>query len=394
MRDDHSIRYRQEMNKRRKRKAKRRVLIIILIVIFGLLLTIGIKLIAGHKEKRSENGNDSDSFVIENSHENGTENEQTKPEEVTLDAGISEPVTLTFTGDIILGKHINADYDSSMLGKMDEVQDYGYFLQNFRDLFASDDATIIDMEGCLTESDDAVEKEFNFKAPFDYVNILLQGNVDAATMANNHSHDYGPEGFSDTEETLENNGIKTFGYDKVNYLELKGNKIGLIGAYFLRETDDETQTMLNCIQEAKDNGANIIIVFAHWGIELEYVPGSWQIYNGRLAIDNGADLVVGCHPHVLQGYEEYNGHYIVYSFGNFCFGGNRNPYDKDAYIIQWTANKENGELTTNELNVIPVSVSSHSDYNDYCPRILEGEELQNVWDKINESNAAIESIGQ
>ena len=86
----------------------------------------------------------------------------------------------------------------------------------------------------------------------------------------------------------------------------------------------------------KKAGAQIIIVNFHWGIEKQYTPDENQKALAHLAIDEGADLVIGHHPHVLEGIEKYNGKYICYSLGNFCFGANRNPKDKDTMIFQQT----------------------------------------------------------
>lgn len=319
-----------------------------------------------------------------------TKTNKTKPDQTIPKLG-DDTLEFTFTGDLLLGKDKNADMYNTMPAKMEEVGgDYTYFLRNFKELFDADDATIVDFEGTLTESNDYVDKEFNFKAPPDYVNILTNSSIEAVTLANNHSHDYGEQGFIDTTNTIESNGILTAGYDKIAYLEIKKRKVALIGAYLLNEgnTNDENMA-LNNIDIAKQNGVDLVIVFAHWGIEKEYVPDSFQVQMGHQMIDKGADLVVGCHPHVIQGYEEYNGHYIVYSMGNFCFGGNRNPSDKDCYVVRWKANMKDKTLNNSQIEVIPTSVSSSLDVNDYQPRILDGDEKTRVMTKINDSNQAI-----
>ena len=100
--------------------------------------------------------------------------------------------------------------------------------------------------------------------------------------------------------------------------------------------------------------------------------------------------MVGHHPHVLQGIEEYNGKNIVYSLGNFCFGGNRNPLDKDTMIFQQTFTFANGELVQDNVkNIIPCSLSSVKEYNDYQPTILEGSESERVLQKIQELSSGL-----
>ena len=102
------------------------------------------------------------------------------------------------------------------------------------------------------------------------------------------------------------------------------------------------QTIKTCIsgeakyQSLKKAGAQVIIVNFHWGIEKQYTPDENQKALAHLAVDEGADLVIGHHPHVLEGIEEYNGKYICYSLGNFCFGGNSTPSDTDSMIVQQT----------------------------------------------------------
>ena len=114
-------------------------------------------------------------------------------------------------------------------------------------------------------------------------------------------------------------------------------------------------------------------------------PTEYQVNLAHSAIDNGADLVLGHHPHVLEGIEVYNGKNIVYSLGNFCFGGNSNPSDKDTMIFQQTFTVQNGELVEdNVTNIIPCSISSDSSYNNYQPTPLEGDEADRVKGRIEE----------
>ena len=113
-------------------------------------------------------------------------------------------------------------------------------------------------------------------------------------------------------------------------------KVALVGTYELDEGAGIKDSMVANIQRARSEGAQVVLVYIHWGIEREYVPNETQMMLGHAAIDAGADLVVGSHPHVIQGYEKYQDRYIVYSLGNFCFGGNSNPDDKDCMVFQQT----------------------------------------------------------
>ena len=142
-------------------------------------------------------------------------------------------------------------------------------------------------------------------------------------------------------------------------------------------------TIKAAINDLKNNqGANAVVVFYHWGIEREYYANSDQREIAKFSIDSGADLVMGSHPHVVQGTEEYNGKQIVYSLGNFCFGGNRNPSDTDSMIYSITMNFTDGVYTGDSHEIIPCSVTSVKGRNNYQPIILEGNEKERVLTKI------------
>lgn len=302
-----------------------------------------------------------------------------------------DPVSLTVSvvGDCTLGTDEAFDYSTSLNAYFDN---YGssYFLQNVKPIFSADDLTIANFEGTLTESDAREDKTFAFKAPASFAKILTDGNVEAVTTANNHSHDYGEQGFTDTLNALEAEGITHFGYDKTAVMNIKGIKVGLVGIYELKDHLERTQQVKDNIAKVKAEGAQLVIVIFHWGNEKEEVPDSNQMTLGRLAIDEGADLVCGHHPHVLQGIETYKGKNIVYSLGNFCFGGNSAPSDMDSMIFQQTFTiTENGVQADNVTNIIPCSISSEYGYNNYQPTPAEGEEAQRIQNKIEERSAMI-----
>lgn len=302
-----------------------------------------------------------------------------------------DPVSLTVSvvGDCTLGTDEAFDYSTSLNAYFDN---YGssYFLQNVKPIFSADDLTIANFEGTLTESDAREDKTFAFKAPASFAKILTDGNVEAVTTANNHSHDYGEQGFTDTLNALEAEGITHFGYDETAVMNIKGIKVGLVGIYELKDHLERTQQVKDNIAKVKAEGAQLVIVIFHWGNEKEEVPDSNQMTLGRLAIDEGADLVCGHHPHVLQGIETYKGKNIVYSLGNFCFGGNSAPSDMDSMIFQHTFTiTENGVQADNVTNIIPCSISSEYGYNNYQPTPAEGEEAQRIQNKIEERSAMI-----
>ena len=308
-------------------------------------------------------------------------------------ATVSSPVSLTLSvvGDCTLGTDETFDYDTSLNAY---YENYGadYFLQNVKDIFSTDDLTIANFEGTLTDSDEREDKTFAFKAPASYASILTGGSVEAVNTANNHSHDYGDQSFDDTLAALNDAGIVHFGYDETAVMDVKGIKVGLVGIYELYDHLEREQQLKDNIAKVKADGAQLIVVIFHWGNETETVPDSNQTTLGRIAIDEGADLVCGHHPHVLQGIETYKGRNIVYSLGNFCFGGNSSPSDMDTMIYQQTFTIDaDGIKKDNVTNIIPCSISSaaYDGYNNYQPTPAEGDEATRILGKINERSSWI-----
>ncbi len=308
-------------------------------------------------------------------------------------ATVSSPVSLTLSvvGDCTLGTDETFDYDTSLNAY---YENYGadYFLQNVKDIFSADDLTIANFEGTLTDSDEREDKTFAFKAPASYASILTNGSVESVNTANNHSHDYGDQSFDDTLAALDDTGIVHFGYDETAVMDVKGIKVGLVGIYELYDHLEREQQLKDNIAKVKADGAQLIVVIFHWGNETETVPDSNQTTLGRIAIDEGADLVCGHHPHVLQGIETYKGRNIVYSLGNFCFGGNSSPSDMDTMIYQQTFTIDaDGVKKDNVTNIIPCSISSaaYDGYNNYQPTPAEGDEATRILGKINERSSWI-----
>lgn len=328
----------------------------------------------------------------DSSTDNTDDTSKDSQEETTTPEPTAESVSITVSmvGDCTLGTDVNFDQSTSFDAFYQMKNDPGYFFQNVKDIFTADDLTVANMEGTLTTSNDRQQKTFAFKGDPSYTEILTRGGVEATNLANNHSHDYGDQSYEDTIQYLEAAGITTFGYDRTAVMDVKGIKVGLIGIYELKDGLGRQQQVIDTIQKVKDQGAQVIIVSFHWGTEKSNIPDDIQKTLAHLAIDQGADLVVGHHPHVLQGIEKYQGKNIVYSLGNFCFGGNKNPSDKDTMIFQQTFTVENGELVEDDVtNIIPCSLSSESGYNNYQPMVLEGSEKERVLQKIEEFSAAL-----
>lgn len=319
------------------------------------------------------------------------EAEAKKAKEAAAEELPKDPVSLTVSvvGDCTLGTDETFDYDTSLNAYYDN-NGKDYFFKNVKSIFEADDLTIANFEGTLTDSDAREDKTFAFKAPAEYAQILTSSSVEAVNTANNHSHDYGEQSYTDTLKALDDAKITHFGYDDTAVMDVKGIKVGLVGIYELNDHLGREQQLKDNIAKVKKDGAELIIVIFHWGNETETVPDSNQMTLGRLAIDEGADLVCGHHPHVLQGIETYKGKNIVYSLGNFCFGGNSSPIDMDTMIFQqiFTITSE-GVQADNVTNIIPCSISSADGYNNYQPTPATGDEATRIKAKIEERSAAI-----
>ncbi len=298
-------------------------------------------------------------------------------------------ITISVVGDCTLGTDENFNYARS-LNAYYEINGPAYFLKNVKSIFEADDLTIANLEGTFTDLKTRADKTYAFKGPAEFVKILTSSSVEAVTLANNHSRDYGMQSLTDTRNTLDSAGVIHFGYDVTKVVEVKGIKVGLVGIYELIDHTGRAQQVKDNIAKVKSEGADIVIVIFHWGIERDAAPNSHQTMLGRLAIDEGADLVCGHHPHVLQGIETYKGKNIVYSLGNFCFGGNSNPSDKDTMIFQQTFTvTKDGVKDDNVTNVIPCSLSSEKNRNNYQPTPATGSEAERIMKKIKDRSELI-----
>lgn len=295
---------------------------------------------------------------------------------------VIKSVKISAAGDCTLGWDPRYGYATRFDKYLDDNNgDFGYYFKKVKDVFEKDDLTIVNLEGQFTTSNDKVEKKYNFKGPTSYVNILKEGSVEAVSFANNHARDFGEKGYNETIETLKNAGVLYYGDSNYLIKEINGIKIGFFA--FLDIYGQKYSLVKDAIDYLKENNCDLIIASMHWGIEGDYKQATFQEKMGRYMIDNGVDLVLGSHPHRIQGIEKYKGKYIVYSMANFSFGGNQNPPDKDTFIFQQTFNFIDGEIALDDsIKIIPASVSGVKNVNNYQPVILEGEEKERVFNKI------------
>lgn len=293
-------------------------------------------------------------------------------------------ITISAVGDCTLGTDENFGYKNSFLDVYhSNGDDLDFFFRNVKSYFEEDDLTIANLETTLTEATKKRDKKFRFRGYPIFSEILSRSSIEAVSLANNHSYDYFRKGLLDTKENLASSGVTYFD-EEVAIYEKSNIKIGLVGYNSWSVNTTIKNKVSESIKSLKDQGCELIIVSFHWGIEYSFYPEQYQKSLGRHAIDEGADLVLGHHPHVLQGIESYKGKHIVYSLGNFSFGGNSNPRDKDTMIYQQTFYfQKNTLLDTIDINLIPCSLTSIKGRNNYQPIPLTDTDYSRVIERIN-----------
>ena len=292
-----------------------------------------------------------------------------------------EHFILTFAGDCTLGylpEHLyTAGGFPNIVG-----EDYEYPFRNVVSYFENDDFTMVNFEGVLGDQGYRATKTFTFRGPAEYTNILTSSSVEAVTLANNHSLDYGQQGYAETKRLLEEVHVPYVEKDgSTLFVTRSGLKIGLYAASFVVDQKDLEAE----VAALREQGAEIIVFAIHWGVEGSYYAIADQTKVAHRAIDAGVDIVYGHHPHVLQRIEEYNGGIIFYSMGNFCFGGNQQPSDLDTALLQQEVIRDpDGNITLGQLTIIPCSISSIPIKNNYQPTPYPADsmEYQRVLQKL------------
>lgn len=323
------------------------------------------------------------------SNEEQSESRDADENQVAEEVETETMITISAAGDFTLGTDESFAYAGSF---PDEANKNGmpYFVEKLGSIFEQDDFTTVNLETTLTNATEKAQKKFRFKGDPAYAEILKLGGIEAVNLANNHTHDYLEKGYEDTIVTLKKNDIGYFGYNQKYMTEVKGIKIGALGYEGWNDTPEIRATVEADIKDLREQGATIVLVHYHWGNEREYVPYAAQQTLAYHTIDSGADLIVGHHPHVIQGIEEYKGKFIVYSLGNFMFGGNRNPSDKDTYVFQQTFQVKGNQLTDHkQIKIVPFSISSVQNRNNYQPLLLTGSEKDRVKQKIIDASNQI-----
>lgn len=273
---------------------------------------------------------------------------------------------ISLLGDCTLSSSHYTNHFESVVG-----DDLAYPFSNVADILTADDLTLANLECSFSDRRLESASEYAFCGRKKYAGSLVLGGVECVSMANNHTSDFGSAGVADTMAALEEVDVTGIQGNQGVCFDLRhddGTTLR-VGVYVL-PFNGSTEQMKKGAAALREDGADIVITCMHAGAEKIYVPTARQTYLAHAAISGGADVVAGTHPHVLQPVEEYRGGVILYSLGNFCFGGNRNPGDKDTVIAQIVADVgEDGVVW--EMAYVPCRVSSVANTNDYRPTPYE-----------------------
>ncbi len=284
-------------------------------------------------------------------------------------------VTLLFGGDVTLGFHHEEYVDEQIKKGRSREEMFAHGFAQVKPLADKADLFVVNLECPFTLEGEKIPKNFNFRARPEFVASLQAGGVDVVSLANNHLMDYGSRGLTDTQATLDAAKIVHFGAGSTlsasrapAVVTVKGVKIAFLGYFFLGDRNIEPKEVIATeatpgvaghhsdvaqlkawlvedIKAARTK-ADLVIPFFHWGREGKTSPEPYQLELAHVAIDNGAAAVIGSHPHVLQGIELYNGRPVVYSLGNFVFGGNWDPRDKRTAMVKMEVDARGVRKTT------------------------------------------------
>lgn len=281
-----------------------------------------------------------------------------------------EVITINAIGDCTLGGDFTTKYNNNFHEYAD-LYGIDYFFESVKHIFEKDDITIANLECALTTKTKYADKKWKYSGHPDYANALSNASIEVVSLANNHTLDFFKEGLEDTKEALKIVDVNYAYKDIITYKTIKGIKIAIISVAW--DSDEKIKKYI----DTAINNTDLQIVCLHSGINYEKNYNPTQERLAHMLVDHGADLVLGTHPHILQGIELYKGVYIAYSLGNFCYGGKRNlGEENDTMIFQVLFKYINKDLTDTSIKIIPAYMSSSFPINDYKPTIVEDEKEQ------------------
>ncbi len=310
------------------------------------------------------------------------------------EAGLSGPpgevrIAMTFGGDCVLGSEEKSRELPESFHAAVEGNGYSWPFSGITNIFAGDDLSMVNLENVLKDdAGDRVIRQHNFRGPSAFAEILKIGGIELVNLANNHFPDYGQDGKNSTREALRDAGIAYAGYSSLYVFEKSGIRVGFAG---IRETiwHQGHERIADEIAQLRKAGCHYIVYTCHFGNEYEPRHNALQEQIARAAVDAGADLVIGHHPHLVHGIEEYRGGLIFYSLGNLVFGGNLDLAVFDGLLVQVTLDFTNGNLESTHVRLLPVITSGNRPANDFRPVPAQGADLTRIMEAINQDSHTV-----
>lgn len=295
----------------------------------------------------------------------------------------------TFTGDCTLGCNYSWMNAAISFVKVVEEKGYDYPFANVKEIFENDDLTVINLENVLQDSNAgrASGRKWNFRGPTDYVNMITQNSIEACSLGNNHMKDFGSRGVKSTKEALTGANIGWFIDKELFFFEKDGVKVAFLSFWESSFNSHKKWLKTELPRLKNEEDVDFIVLCLHAGTEYRFKHTKATEEKAHLAIDYGADLVVGTHPHVLEGLEVYKDRTILYSLGNFVFGGNRTFREGriQGMLAQVTLTFDpSGEYQSQQTTLIPCQITGTMPKNNYQPFLLSGEEAQAVIDLVQQ----------
>lgn len=298
----------------------------------------------------------------------------------------ADTVTITAGGDAVLGseekkRDLPYSFDSVLAAR-----GYSWPFSGLSSIFSQDDITFVNLECVLKNSRTGFEEHlYNFRGLTVYTSVLTQGSVEIVNIANNHIYDYGDDGFDSTKTALRRASIAYSGYGETCVLEVRGHKIGFGG---IRETKykKSPKRMDKDIQALRDAGTEVIIYACHFGTEYENTHNALQTEMAHRAVELGADIVIGHHPHVVQGVEIYRNVPIFYSLGNLMFGGTLALTEFDGCLVSLNLlfDDQTNAYQGADISLIPILTSSSAPANDFHPVPATGDDRTRILNRMQE----------
>ena len=297
-------------------------------------------------------------------------------------ASAQKTVRLTFAGDVTLGSEEHIRDKPYSLDSAAREHGYTYFFEKVRLLFEQDDLTIVNLEGVLSDSSEGERKDktYRFRGPAEFAQILAEGDVEMVNLANNHTYDYGEAGYQDTQRALYEAGIGCFGGRQAATVQIDGIRIAFLGLSYSEMRKEDRDWAAGEIKRLKNEGNVSAVVFTfHAGQEYSEARTQKQEDYAKYAIEAGADLVIMHHPHVVQGMSVIGGRSVLYSLGNFCFGGNRNVRAMEALAVAAELTfEDDGTYAGQQIMLYPAHISGTYPRSNYQPHFVSGTDARRV----------------